>query len=588
MRLIMAPRKRISTLNLLLSLILISMICFILIRDWLTTIEELPPGEGRTWEPQNKSLLNKKKEIGKSLNKKVVAAVLPVKNKNGPGEMGAAVFLTGKEAVQGTADMKKWFMNVAASDKISMDRSLPDVRIKECKTKIYDLNKLPKTSVVIIFTDEAWSPLLRTVHSVINRTPDKLLEEVLLVDDFSQRDELHQNLDNYIKRFNGKVHIYRLKERNGLIRAKLNGAKLARGEVVVFLDSHCEANIGWLEPMLERIKEKRTAIVCPSIDNINAETMAYTSGGEINSIGTFFWSLHFRWDPIPERIRKTLKSAADPIPSPTMAGGLLAANREYFLQVGGYDPGMDIWGGENLEISFRVWMCGGSIEFIPCSHVGHIFRSGHPYNMTGPGNNKDVHGTNSKRLAEVWMDDYKRLYYLHRRDLIGKDVGDLNERKKLKEKLKCKDFKWYLDNVIPEKFIPDEEVHGFGALQNVASQLCLDTLQKEEKTTTPLFVFSCQGGASSAQVFSLSKKNQLRREITCAEARESEKVVYLVPNCDLGNKNQLWEQTKDGLMKNLGTNLCLESLNAKNGDQVPLEICDKDKLTQKWEFIYWD
>uniref|UniRef100_A0A915NBE5 Glycosyltransferase 2-like domain-containing protein n=1 Tax=Meloidogyne javanica TaxID=6303 RepID=A0A915NBE5_MELJA len=342
------------------------MICFILIRDWLTTIEELPPGEGRTWEPQNKSLLNKKKEIGKSLNKKVVAAVLPVKNKNGPGEMGNAVFLTGKEAVQGTADMKKWFMNVAASDKISLDRSLPDVRIKECKTKIYDLNKLPKTSVVIIFTDEAWSPLLRTVHSVINRTPDKLLEEVLLVDDFSQRDDLHQNLDNYIKRFNGKVHIYRLKERNGLIRAKLNGAKLARGEVVVFLDSHCEANIGWLEPMLERIKEKRTAIVCPSIDNINAETMAYTSGGEINSIGTFFWSLHFRWDPIPERIRKTLKSAADPIPSPTMAGGLLAANREYFLQVGGYDPGMDIWGGENLEISFR-WYLDNVIpeKFIP-------------------------------------------------------------------------------------------------------------------------------------------------------------------------------------------------------------------------------
>lgn len=34
-------------------------------------------------------------------------------------------------------------------------------------------------------------------------------------------------------------------QRNGLIRAKLNGAKLARGEVVVFLDSHCEANIGW-------------------------------------------------------------------------------------------------------------------------------------------------------------------------------------------------------------------------------------------------------------------------------------------------------------------------------------------------------
>lgn len=40
--------------------------------------------------------------------------------------------------------------------------------------------------------------------------------------------------------------------------------------------------------------------------------------------------------------------------------------------------------------------------------------------MTGRGGNKDVHGTNSKRLAEVWMDDYKRLYYMYR---MGLKVG---------------------------------------------------------------------------------------------------------------------------------------------------------------------
>jgi polypeptide N-acetylgalactosaminyltransferase len=79
---------------------------------------------------------------------------------------------------------------------------------------------------------------------------------------------------------------------------------------------------------------------------------------------------------------------------------------------------MEVWGGENLEMSFRTWMCGGSLEFIPCSNVGHVFRDGHPYNMTGEKGADDVHGRNSMRLAEAWMDDYKRLYYLFRTDLV--------------------------------------------------------------------------------------------------------------------------------------------------------------------------
>ena len=47
--------------------------------------------------------------------------------------------------------------------------------------------------------------------------------------------------------------------------------------------------------------------------------------------------------------------------SPTMAGGLFAAERKFFFETGGYDEGMEVWGGENLEISFRVGILGPSI-----------------------------------------------------------------------------------------------------------------------------------------------------------------------------------------------------------------------------------
>lgn len=65
-----------------------------------------------------------------------------------------------------------------------------------CKSKRYH-NMLPTTSVVIVFHNEAWSTLLRTVWSVINRSPRPLIEEIILVDDSSEHGKLKPQRDKF-------------------------------------------------------------------------------------------------------------------------------------------------------------------------------------------------------------------------------------------------------------------------------------------------------------------------------------------------------------------------------------------------------
>lgn len=74
-----------------------------------------------------------------------------------------------------------------------------------------------------------------------------------------------------------------------------------------------------------------------------------------------------------------------------------------------------------FAINLQVWQCGGQLEIIPCSIVGHVFRTKSPHTFP---KGTQVISRNQVRLAEVWMDDYKEIFYRRNQQAgqLAKDV----------------------------------------------------------------------------------------------------------------------------------------------------------------------
>ncbi|XP_068877852.1 polypeptide N-acetylgalactosaminyltransferase 5 [Aphelocoma coerulescens] len=396
-------------------------------------------------------------------------ATLAPRDPRAPGQFGHPVAVPDEKQEEAKSRWKEGNFNVYLSDLIPVDRAIADTRPAGCSEQQVH-NDLPTTSIIMCFVDEVWSALLRSVHSVLSRSPPHLIEELILVDDFSTKEYLKEQLDTYMSRF-PKVKILRLKERHGLIRARLTGAEIAKGAVLTFLDSHVECNVGWLEPLLERVRLRRAKVACPVIEVISDKDMSYMTVDNFQR-GIFTWPMNFGWKQIPQEvIEKNKIKETDIIRCPVMAGGLFSIDKKYFFELGMYDPGLDVWGGENMEISFKVWMCGGEIEIVPCSRVGHIFRNDNPYSF--PKDRVRTVERNLARVAEVWLDEYKELFYGHAYHLLLKnvDVGDLTQQIQLRKKLQCKSFQWYLENVYPDLEAP--LVKASGLLVNVALARCI-------------------------------------------------------------------------------------------------------------------
>ncbi|CRK94687.1 CLUMA_CG008187, isoform A [Clunio marinus] len=350
--------------------------------------------------------------------------------RTGLGEQGAAVVLTDPNEIEKNKQLRKQEgFSALISDMIALNRSVPDTRPKSCMMKQY-LKRLPTASVIIIFHNEYPSIVLRTVFSVYDRSPRELLKEIILVDDSSTRPELKEDFENHLREnFDDRVKLVRLEGRKGLIVTRMEGFKRATSEVVIFLDAHMEVNTNWLPPLLEPIAISPTTCTLPTIDTVSREDLNYHGGRPFRDLGM-------------------------------------------------YDEGLEIWNGEQIELSLKLHLCGGNLVQVPCSRVSHFFKTiTKSHKLAGA----DPTARNFKRVAEVWLDDYKQIMYDANPERFNVDPGDLTKQKYVREKLRCKPFQYFLEEICPEmytQFFFQRDYPGFFAFGAIRSNehpdLCME------------------------------------------------------------------------------------------------------------------
>ncbi|MHB8926852.1 MAG: glycosyltransferase [Bacillota bacterium] len=222
----------------------------------------------------------------------------------------------------------------------------------------------PLTSVILPARDEGRN-VAETLES-LHASPTEATLEAIVVDDGSG--------DGCC---NGLSPVYRFPltvmrtSGIGAAQARNLGARVARGQYLVFCDAHLRFPPGWLDGLLTGFEAPVAAsdgavgAVSPGLSAIDTPTR--TGFGET-------------WN---ERLEVTwLKPSAGAAAVPLLPGGCMAFRSDVFHNIGGFDHGFMTWGHEDEEISLKLWLFGHAAVVVPGVVVGHLFRPRHPYRVT--------------------------------------------------------------------------------------------------------------------------------------------------------------------------------------------------------------
>lgn len=239
-----------------------------------------------------------------------------------------------------------------------------------------------------------------------------------------------------------------------------------------------------------------------------------------------------------------------------------------------------IWNGENWELCIKLWLCSGGLYEIPCSRVAHLSKLHSAYRNTEKP--MDFVGRNLKRVAEVWLDDYKQYFYrgdIKRYEKI--DAGDLTEQFKKKESLNCKPFQYYLDVVAPDMLQRYPIVPTYfaaGQIISVAHKRCAG--MPKGSNVDPLALIDCK--AAHGNDFVLTLERSIRYNDTNDQCLNADGLKF--SNCHHQGTSQYWKfDIETRHLLHWPSKSCLTSTD--NGT-IYLTTCGTNLQPQQWHWTY--
>ena len=515
--------------------------------------------------------------------------------------------------------------NVTVSEQISLNRENQNIaHDRICVDAEYDYDNLPGASIVMVVHNVAWSVLLRCLHSIYNHTPLRLIHEVILLNDASTLISLDAPLRRYVSVF-PRLRLYKTPSRQGVASCRLIVSELARGDALVFVDAHVEVREGWLEPLLTMVARRPDVMAVPIVDSIHPDHFTYTS--LTPSYYTFSWDLHPLWvDITPEEGEVT--DSQHSVSTGITTGTVMVIKTQRFINLTRAEDmsslnkadrdttQSDRFAGGNMDLSFRVWMCGGSVQIMSCSRVGHVFN---PHSLSILHSNTDhlnitysiiskskqhEEQADMKLVAELWLNKFTYLFHNSLRvssAYTAEQYMMLERERSILRQLKCHSFSWYLDHVPPRhgvSILPGLPfvTRLFGQLKLAGTTLCL-TYVGSRFTLLECSLYT------AGQQFTYNTDNHLRLAENCVshnvfrdsleqdQCTDREERVWLfdpiIPLNIEQKLNAADQQKTTGAFRSgfFSFEYCLAAKSPHKNATIVVDYCP-DQIYSYWTFMY--